>query len=262
MSKIILDSVYLGSRKVSFLYIGSEKIFPKSFTITFNLNGLSGTPPNSIEVEEGKYIKDYIPTFSLDNYRIYGWLYGDILIKTGNYTRMPSEDITLYLSAARYYNVTIDLNGATGSYEPIRIPQGEKVMTYLSNFIIDCYVINGFEYNATPVDDTTIMPANDIVVKLLHSPGNLKAYNKKTNKYKWIYRDYKADTTVQNIGDFVFYTFFPNGGGGYIHDEITIIFKDNTQINGQGYGTTISSIITPLGKDLVDIKYIIGSISG
>lgn len=261
MSKIILDRVYLGSRKVSSLYIGAEKVFPKSFIITFDLKGISGIPPSPIEVEEGKYIKDYLPAFTLDGYCIYGWLYGDVLIKTGVFIKMPAKDIILYLSAAKYYNVTIDLNGAIGTYESIRIPQGEKIMTYLSDFIIDYYIIKGFEYNSSPVDDSMIMPANDIVVKLLHSPGNLKGYSSNKDKYIWGYYEYKTDTTINNIGNYVFGIFYPGGGGATLSNKITIVFKDSTQAKGEGYQTTLSSIITPLGKNLVDIKYIIGTVS-
>lgn len=254
----MLDRAYWNGRKVSSIYMGTEKVFPKSFTITFNLNGISGTPPSPIELEEGKYIKDYLPTFALDNYRIYGWLYEGVVL-TG-LTKMPSEDVTLYLSAARYYNVTVDLNGAVGTYEPIRIPEGEKVMTYLSKFIIDYYVIKGFEYNSNPVDDSMIMPANNIVVKLIHSPGNLKGYNR--DKYQWGYRVYNAETTVNDIGNYVFSMYYYNGGSAQLSDKITIVFKDGTEAEGQGSKTTISSIITPLDKNLADIKYIIGSIYG
>ena len=101
----------------------------KQFTISFNLNGGSGTTPASVTKAEGLVIA--LPdgtglTPVVGKEELLGW--GDAAdATTYSMTHEVTEDATLYAIWGDKFTVTYSANGGTGTIEPVTVSDGTVI---------------------------------------------------------------------------------------------------------------------------------------
>lgn len=101
----------------------------KQFTITFDLNGGSGTTPASVIKAEGLVIA--LPdgtglTPAVGKEELLGW--GDAAdATTYSMTHEVTEDATLYAIWGDKFTITYDANGGTGTIDAVTVSEGTSV---------------------------------------------------------------------------------------------------------------------------------------
>lgn len=101
----------------------------KQFTISFDLNGGSGTTPASVIKAEGLVIA--LPdgtglTPAVGKEELLGW--GDAAdATTYSMTHEVTEDATLYAIWGDIFTIAFDANGGTGTIESVTCPDGSSV---------------------------------------------------------------------------------------------------------------------------------------
>lgn len=101
----------------------------KQFTISFDLNGGSGTTPASVTKAEGLVIA--LPdgtglTPAVGKEELLGW--GDAADATAySMTHEVTEDVTLYAIWGDKFTITYDANGGTGTIDAVTVSEGTSV---------------------------------------------------------------------------------------------------------------------------------------
>ena len=101
----------------------------KQFTISFDLNGGSGTTPASVTKAEGMTIA--LPdgtglTPAIGKEELLGW--GDAANATAySMTHEVTEDTTLYAIWGDKFTITYDANGGTGTIDAVTVSEGTSV---------------------------------------------------------------------------------------------------------------------------------------
>jgi len=142
---------------------------PGAYTVTFNTNGGTGTPPDARTVNPGSGIT--LPNgngLSMSGYAFDGWnteSSGTGFNYSANSSYTPFNNITLYVKWVRVYAITFDANSGTVS----RTSDTTKVDGTLASLPTpakSCYSFNGWYTTATggtQVTTSTVFNANATV---------------------------------------------------------------------------------------------------
>ena len=125
---------------------------PTKYTVTFNLNGATGTAPATQTIEDGKTATE--PTAPTWTGYVFGGWYTDKDCTSANkwtFTTAVTSNITLYAkwtaeetNSATKYTVTFDLNGATGTAPATQTIEEGKTATAPADPTWTGYVFGGW----------------------------------------------------------------------------------------------------------------------
>ncbi len=159
------DTITMGKKDITILAVWTE-----THSVTYDLNGGTGTAPTQSDVAKGHSFTVQGCTATKEGYVFKGWSYDRLTFQEGDVITMELEDITLTAIWKRgqpLHKVTYDLNGGSGT-APIQadVEEGATFTVKLYNGTKEGFVFKGWSYDDKTYNmgATITMGSKDIVL--------------------------------------------------------------------------------------------------
>ena len=151
---------------------GTTTTSAQTFTVSYDLNGATGTTPTEEPKAAGDKLKLAASTgFSQTGYRFMGWYDGTDTYDAGAQYTMPAANVTLTAQWEKEYKVIYDANGGSTTCAGGTYIEGEpaEVCTIIPTKEGHTFVDWTYSPNVTITNGVFIMPASDVTVTANYS---------------------------------------------------------------------------------------------
>jgi len=155
-------------------------VWTATHSVTYDLNGGTGTAPTQEDVAEGDTFTVKACTATMEGYSFNGWSYDRLTFFEGDIITMELDDIVLkavWKKGQPMHHVTYDLRGGSGE-APIQadVQEGDTFTVKMYTGTKEGYTFGGWEYGIRiyEMGSTIKMGSHDIVLKafwLSDTPG-------------------------------------------------------------------------------------------
>ena len=160
------DTVIMDKKDVTFL-----AVWTATHSVTYDLNGGSGTAPIQEDVAEGNTFTVKACTATMEGYTFSGWSYDRLTFFEGDIITMELDDIVLkavWKEGKPMHHVTYDLRGGSGE-APIQadVQEGDTFTVKMYTGTKEGYEFGGWQYGISiyKMGATIKMGTHDIVLK-------------------------------------------------------------------------------------------------
>ncbi|MBR6910769.1 MAG: leucine-rich repeat protein [Candidatus Methanomethylophilaceae archaeon] len=159
------DTITMGKKDITILAVWTE-----THSVTYDLNGGTGTAPTQSDVAKGHSFTVQGCTATKEGYVFKGWSYDRLTFQEGDVITMELGDITLtaiWKKGQPLHKVTYDINGGSGT-APIQadVEEGATFTVKLYNGTKEGFVFKGWSYDDKTYNmgATITMGSKDIVL--------------------------------------------------------------------------------------------------
>ncbi|MBE6522346.1 MAG: hypothetical protein E7Z62_04370 [Thermoplasmata archaeon] len=160
------DTITMGKKDITILAVWTE-----THSVTYDLNGGSGTAPTQSDVAKGHTFIVKGCTATKEGFVFKGWSYDRLTFQEGDVITMELEDITLkaiWKKGLPTHKVTYDLDGGSGT-APVQpdVEEGKTFTIKIYSGKKEGYVFKGWSYDDKTYNmgGTITMGTKDIVLK-------------------------------------------------------------------------------------------------